>query len=341
MLGKSNNRAFTKTRAEESSGGVHPIGIVRTPVLLVILVTCMIFITEALVMFLLTILPPFGPRIQAFVDALLLILLLTPPLYFLMYRPMNRQIEGLIQLYEELQSEIKERRLAEEALRHSERQLQYLSSQLLSNQERERKWFSREMHEGLAQDLAASELGLRLIKDHLKEDQTTLKGECEKNLKLISQVIDNVTRLSEGLTPFVLGDFGLHKALQGLVNQVALRSGMAVSFQCIDLEHLFPREAEIAIYRIVEEAVINVEKHASATRLSVVIEQQNRTVSFVVEDNGTGFDTKEVLTKDVSEKRLGLVTMEQRIRMLGGSLAVWSQKGQGTRITFTIPIKQE
>jgi signal transduction histidine kinase len=338
---KSENGTSMGIKTHKPSGGMHPIGIVQTPVLLVILIACAIFITEALVMFLLSILPPHAAWIQAFIDALLLIFLLTPPLYFLMYRPMSRQINELIHTYNHLQSEITERKLVEEALRHSERQLQHLSSQLLSSQEKERKWFSTEMHEGLAQDLAASKLGLQLIKEHLKEDQTTLKNECEENLKLISHVIHNVTSLSEELTPFVLKDFGLHKALQGLINHVALRSGMAVSFQCIDLQHLFPQEAEIAVYRIVEEAVINVEKHARATSLTVVIEQQNGVVSFMVEDNGTGFDTKEVLTKDVSEKGLGLVTMEERIRMLGGSLTVWSQKGRGTRITFILPINQK
>jgi signal transduction histidine kinase len=284
------------------------------------MVASTIFITEALVMLLLSILPLYAVWIQAFIDALLLILLLTPPLYFLMYRPMSRQINEL---------------------NHTYNRLQYLSSQLLSGQERERKWFSREMHEGLVQDLVASKLGLQLIKEHLKEDQDTLKSECEENLKLISKVIDNVTSLSEGLTPFVLEYFGLHKALQRLINLTALRSGMTVSFQCINLEHLFPHEVQIAAYRIVEEAVTNVEKHASATSLSLVVEQQNGNVSFIVEDNGTGFNTEEVFMKDVSEKGLGLLTMEERARMLGGSLTVSSQKGQGTRITFTIPINRE
>jgi signal transduction histidine kinase len=195
------------------------------------------------------------------------------------------------------------------------------------------------LHEELAQNLAVLKLGFQHIKEHLKEDQTTIRSECEENLRLVSQVINNVTRLSESLTPFALEFSGLNKSLEELISDAARKSGITTSFQGINLEHFFPQEVQIAVYRIVKEVVANIEEHAKATSLSLVIGRQNGNVSFMVEDNGTGFDPKEVLAKDILEKGLGLVTMEERIRMLGGTLNVWSQQGQGTRITFTIPEK--
>jgi signal transduction histidine kinase len=287
----------------------------------------------------LSILPPYDAWIQALIDALLLILFLTPPLYFFMYRPMSRHVNQLIDSHNQLQSEIVERKVVEEVLRRSEKQLKYLYSHLLSGQEEERKSLSRELHEELAQDLAVLRLGFQHIKEHLKEDQTTIRSECEENLRLVSQVINKVTHLSESLTPLALEFFGLNKGLEELINDLARKSGITTSFRGVNLEHFFPPQVQIAIYRIVKEVVTNIEEHAKATSMSLIIGRQNGNVSFMVEDNGSGFDTKEVLAKGILEKGLGLVTMEERIRMLDGTLTVWSQQGQGTRISFTIPEK--
>jgi len=327
-------------KAHSPSVGIHPVSIVQTPVLLVVLIAVTIFVVEALVMFFLSVLPPFDARIQALVDALLLIFLLTPALYFLMYRPMSYQINELIYTHNQLQSEIVERKLAEEALRQSERTLRFFSSQLLSNQEKERRRLSRELHEELAQDLAALNFRLRFIEQTLQKDQVMLKNECEQNIRSIRQIIVNVRRLSGGLAPPVLEHGGLGAALRELIDHLARNSGMSVSFQAIDLDHLIPQEAQIAVYRIVQEAVANVEKHARASRLSVATEEQNGYVSFTVEDDGAGFDTNLVRTKDVFERGLGLFAMEERTRVLGGSFTIWSQVGQGTKITFTIPERQ-
>ena len=104
------------------------------------------------------------------------------------------------------------------------------------------------------------------------------------------------------------------------------------------IDNLFSQEDQILIFRIFQGALTNVVKHAQATHLSVIIRKQEGKVSFVVEDDGNGFDMKQVLACDVTERGLGLAAMEERARMLGGSFEIWSQEKAGTRITITVPV---
>jgi len=101
---------------------------------------------------------------------------------------------------------------------------------------------------------------------------------------------------------------------------------------------MFSREEEITIYRIIQECLTNVAKHAEATRVSLVIRDDERSISFRVEDNGSGFNVRQAFHRDASRMGLGLVAMSERVRMLGGSIEIWSQEGEGARITFSVPI---
>jgi signal transduction histidine kinase len=313
----------------------------QEPLLVVVLMAVTIFIVEAAVMLVIALLPRFEAWTVAFFDSFLLILFLTPLLYFCIYKPMRFQINALIHARNQLQSEVTERQLVEEALRQSEERLRFLSSQLLSGQEKERVLLSRELHEELAQDLAALNFRLRFIEQIIEKDPASLKSECEQNLELVRQIIGSVRRLSGKLDPIELEHGSLDLALSGLIDRLAQDSGMAVTSHIIELDPLLPQETQIAIYRIVQEAIANVEKHAGAKRLSVVEEQESDHISVTVEDDGQGFDPEVVLLKPPAERGLGLAIMEERIRMLGGSLTIRSQADQGTRISFTIPINQK
>ena len=105
----------------------------------------------------------------------------------------------------------------------------------------------------------------------------------------------------------------------------------------VEMEDMFSDEEQITIYRIIQECLTNIAKHAQATHVSLVIKKQEGCTFFRVEDNGEGFNLPEVFGKDPGEKGLGLSAMYQRARMLGSSLDIWSQEGMGTRITFTVP----
>jgi PAS domain S-box-containing protein len=234
--------------------------------------------------------------------------------------------------------DITERKQAEETLRQSERELHFLSSQLLTAQERERRRLSIELHDELGQALMVLKLKVRAIQRAWGAGRVSLDGECDEVIGYINEVTENVRRLSRDLSPSILEDLGLSAAIRRLVETSGQHNNIKSSLDMTDMEGLFSQEGQIIVYRIVQECLTNIAKHAQATHVSIVVRIEDGRVLFSVEDNGKGFELKEVSGKDPAKKGLGLAAMYERARMLGGSLDIWSQKGTGTRITFTAPL---
>ena len=157
-------------------------------------------------------------------------------------------------------------------------------------------------------------------------------------ISYINEVTENVRRLSRDLSPSILEDLGLSAAIRWLVDAFTKHCNIESSLDMMEMDDLFSKESQITVYRIVQECLTNIAKHAQATHVSIVIRKQDGQVLFRVEDDGKGFDVKEVFSKNLLKKGLGLAAMNKRARMLGGSLDIWSQEGAGTRITFTIPL---
>jgi two-component system, NarL family, sensor histidine kinase UhpB len=235
--------------------------------------------------------------------------------------------------------EITARRRAEEALQESEQRLRFLTSQLLSAQERERKRISMELHDELGQSLAVLKLQIRAIERALGEDQGDLKEGCRELLQYLDGVLDNIRRLSRDLSPAILEDLGLQSALKYLINGVSKHYTVKHSFEVDDLDHLFPSDAQIIIYRIFQECLTNISKHAGATEVSIKVKENDGFLSLVLEDNGIGFEPAQLSTRRASGRGLGLAALDERARMLGGSLEIRSQPGAGTRVTCIIPIE--
>lgn len=241
---------------------------------------------------------------------------------------------------EQLQQDIDERKRGEGALRESEKQLQDLSLQLLKAQETERGRISRELHDELGGALAVLKLRLSCIAKGLQTEQTELREECGENLQYIDQMIENVYRISRDLSPHLLEDLGISAALKWLINNFSKNYKATIQSDIMDIDYLLPRDAQIILYRILQEALTNIGKHAQAKNVSVVVQKHNDSVSLLVEDDGKGFNASQASIKGGIETGLGLRTMNERARLLGGSLDLWSQEGKGTRITLDIPIKR-
>ena len=237
--------------------------------------------------------------------------------------------------------DITERKQAEEALRESERKLRLLSSYLLTAQETERGRISKELHDELGQGLIALKLRLRSIERKLGKDQTALREECEETQEYIDQVIENVRRLSRDLSPYILEDLGLSAGLRRVIDGFIRHHGLKASVSIADIDGLFSQRVQLMIYRIIQEVLTNIGKHAEATRISVVVKEEDRRVAFLVGDDGKGFELKQAMRRHSTEEGIGLSTMDERVRILGGSISIWSQKGKGTRIGFTIPIEEK
>ena len=255
------------------------------------------------------------------------------------YRVEERTAE-LSVLNDRLKKEIEEHNQVGEALRESETQLRDLSSRILTAQETERRRVSRELHDELGGALAVLKLRLSSMGKNLGEDQGKVREECETNLKYIDELIECVHRISRDFSPSILEDLGLSAGLRWLIDNFAKHYNIGVTLDIIELDHLVSPDAQIVIYRIFQEALTNIGKHAHAKNVSVVIKKEGDWISFALEDDGRGFEVIQAVTKDATERGLGLVTMNERARMLKGDLDLWSQVGKGTRITLIIPTKR-
>jgi len=231
-------------------------------------------------------------------------------------------------------------RKTKESLYDAGKQLRYLSSQIIAAQEIERKRISRELHDELGQALSLIKLRLVYIKKNLRNGQIVIKQECEDTLQFIDQVIENVRRLSRDLSPTVLDDLGLTAAIRWLINNLKdSNKKINVMSNVNNIDHFFSQEAQINIYRIIQEALTNIGEHSQAKNVSINIKKQGKTIFFSIVDNGKGFDVKQAMTKISIERGLGLASMEERVQMLGGDFNLCSKEGKGTRLRFNIPFK--
>lgn len=235
--------------------------------------------------------------------------------------------------------DITERKQAEQNLRESEQNLHYLAAQLLTTQERERKRISRELHDELGQSLLVLKLQASHIRKMLNQEQNDLKEQCLEMMENCDQLVNEVRRLARDLTPTMVEDFGLLWALQHLIEKFCQHYGTYADVDHMEgLDELFSRETQIVIYRIFQESLTNIGKYAHASRLTIAIRPEDGQISFLVADNGRGFNLKEAYDHDSAHRGLGLMAMEERVRMMGGTLEIQSQEGVGTRISFKIPV---
>jgi signal transduction histidine kinase len=143
------------------------------------------------------------------------------------------------------------------------------------------------------------------------------------------------------LSPTILEDLGLTSAIEWLVDNFARMQNLRSTRAIEKIDQLFPEDQWITIYRVVQEALTNIGRHAGASNTSVIVRRYDQEVVFTIEDDGKGFDPELVAMKDVPENGFGLSTMNERVRMMGGALDLRSRMGEGTRITFRISALQE
>jgi signal transduction histidine kinase len=225
-------------------------------------------------------------------------------------------------------------------LKKSESRLHRLSSDLFSIQENERKRVSLELHDELGQSMAALKMQVGSISRRLGNVSTEELGAVCKDMQdNINQIIENVRRLAKDLSPVVLDDLGLQAAIEYLVNNFLKIYNVKINYKFSEINHLFDEDSQRIIYRILQEALNNISKHAEAKNVSLIIEKINGAVQFTVRDNGKGFNVRKTLDKKSTDKGMGLEAMSERVRILGGKINIVSRPGIDTTITFTAPIR--
>jgi signal transduction histidine kinase len=218
-------------------------------------------------------------------------------------------------------------------------ELRHLSARLLTAQETERKRISTELHDELGHSLILMKFRSGLIAKELRDDQSAAREECRTLSGFIDQTIEDVRRLSRDLRPSVLEELGLSAALRWLADNCG-RNGHTVEASIADVDPLLSADAQVILYRIIQQALTNASKHSAARHVALSVERRGDRLSFVVEDDGKGFDVNEAVMRSPAERGLGLATMQERAWMLGGSLSVRSEKGKGTRITLGVPLQK-
>jgi signal transduction histidine kinase len=214
------------------------------------------------------------------------------------------------------------------AVELSERVARDSLRRVVAAQELERKRLARELHDETGQALTSILLGLKAVED--AGDSEAVAGLRQ----LIVETLQNVRRLAVELRPSALDDFGLTPALERLASTFGEQTGIEVDLEANFGERL-PAEIETALYRIVQEALTNVVKHAGASRVSILLARKDGSVTAVIEDDGRGFEAE-----GVGDGGLGLVGMRERVGLLNGRFQIESTEGAGTTLVAEVPIRQ-
>jgi PAS domain S-box-containing protein len=232
-------------------------------------------------------------------------------------------------------SDITERRRLEQTAQAHAREVQALAASLLTAQEEERRRVSRELHDQVCQQLASLAIDIGgLAADHVAEDE-------QQRLKLkalqarIVQASEETRHIAYQLHPSVLDDLGVVASLRGLCKEFSERAtNMALECTDVALPASVPREVASCLYRVAQESLQNIAKHAKAKHVSVALTLQKGTVVLSIADDGVGFDPEAVKGRG----GLGLIGMEERARMVSGKLSIAAQPGHGTRIALEVPL---
>ena len=195
-------------------------------------------------------------------------------------------------------------------------------------QEHERRRIARELHDETGQALTSVLLGLRLI----EEVSPDVRAAVSELRETITAAIQELRALAVDLRPKALDDFGLGAAIERLADTYSRRTGIAVDVHVAGLSDRLPEDIETALYRIIQESLTNVAKHAGAATASVTVHRRPRVVSIVVEDDGVGFDPTRVTDG------LGLTSMRERAELVSGTVRVESRPGGGTTIAVEVPL---
>jgi PAS domain S-box-containing protein len=240
----------------------------------------------------------------------------------------------LTRVNQELRTEIAERHHAEEQLRASLDQLRALTAGLQSVREEERTSISREIHDELGQACTAIKMDLALIGRRLTKSQTQLRSRVDSAIQLVDSTIATLRRIASELRPRALDDLGLPAALESQAQEFESRTGIRCTVALPQELFTLDADTSTAIFRIFQESLTNVARHAQASRVEARLEQDDNRILFQVFDNGKGFDPEEAKTR----KSLGLVGMQERALLLHGDFKIQGVPGGGTTMTLTIPL---
>jgi two-component system sensor histidine kinase DegS len=209
---------------------------------------------------------------------------------------------------------------------------------IIEAQEQERQRLVRQLHDGPAQSLTNLILQAEICERLFDSDATRARGELANLRNAVSGTFQKVRDFMFDLRPMMLDDLGLLSTLKRYVSNFSEKSGIQTNLVITGSEQRFTPYREVAVFRALQEMLTNARLHSHATKIQVNLDVANDMVRASVEDNGSGFDPKEVLSPTSERKTIGLPTQKERIEMLGGKMVVDSSLGRGTKVTVELPL---
>ncbi len=237
---------------------------------------------------------------------------------------------------ESLVAEVSERKRTEQSLEASRRDLRQLTSQLLRVQEEERQRISRDLHDDINQRLALLAVDIEALEQTLSTAPIDVVRTVRAIEDRVNELSDDVRHLAHQLHPSVLDDLGLSIALQRLLDDFTARTTVRGEFIDCDTPKPLPQEVATCLYRLAQESLRNVSRHAKAKQVRIELARLRDGLQLQVSDNGVGFDQTR---QDDKHEGLGFVSMKERVALVGGTLDIQSVPGAGTRVCAWVPLE--
>ena len=234
-------------------------------------------------------------------------------------------------------------RLLKESYRMQE-QLRHLSHQILLAHEEERKKISRELHDEIGQILTGVNIRLTSLMNETSGNAQNIKKKIATTQRLVEKSMKTIHRFARELRPAILDDIGLIPAIDSHIKDFAKRTGISIRFKVFTYAKIDELDTvqRTAFYRVVQEALINVNKHAEASLVKMSLQRHDGTLHMEINDNGKSFSVDRML-RSRKRKRLGLLGMRERMEIIGGKFAIESSPGKGTTVyaqaPFSVPDK--
>ncbi|MCG6917946.1 MAG: histidine kinase [Deltaproteobacteria bacterium] len=247
---------------------------------------------------------------------------------------LNQLAFAIDQMAERLEQRQMERDKAEREIRNSREQLRNLSAHLQSVREEERTRMAREIHDELGQSLTALKMDISWLNRRFLEEDPAFKKKLASMEEVIDSTIQTVQKLSGELRPGILDDLGLAAAIEWQAEEFQNRTGIECEISLSPEESVLTRDQSTTMFRIFQETLTNVIRHARATKVEVWLEERKGRIVLEVTDNGRGITEAEIS----DPKSFGLIGMRERVEFIDGEITILGYPGKGTRITVTLPL---
>jgi len=243
---------------------------------------------------------------------------------------------GRIVEFQSAGRDVTELKQSEAALLLYQQELRALTAKLISVQEESNKHLARELHDVFSQKLAVLGMEITALEQRVTESPEALGNRLRQIAEQIGGLAKDIHQMSRQLHPAILDDLGLAAALNNECLAFAEQYGIPVEFTAQNVQEPIPEDVSLCLYRVAQESWRNIGKHAGATEVRAALSGGSEEIALVIEDFGDGFDLEEVRGKG----GLGLVSMDERVRLVDGTFSIRSEPGRGTRVEVRVPLRR-